>query len=1326
MMRVLRIGAFGLLALLVLLAGVVWWVIATESGTRFAAERSRAWLPEGMSFSAVEGRLVDRVIVRDVAVDTGDAHVTIERIAITWSPWALRRRQLTVHELYVSGVTADVYAAEDAAEPLQPEDPIRLPVRLDLPLSVTLESLVVEQAVIQLHGEDSEGLPMTTGFTLDSLALAASYDDATLDLANLSLRSPLLDLDAALVLAAHDAYALDAGLAWTLRLPELPAMAGETMLSGSLAQLELNQSLTAPFDAQAELVIGGLLAAADTDADDAQGRALGDAGSLTLDGTLRATEVDPAAFAADLPVETVDVDVELAGSLTDLELLANIDIRSADYGDAQVALDAVWSGTTLALRELHLTQPGRPGILMATGELRLAETQDIVAQLDVAWEALQWPLEGDAMAESPRGELRFGGTLGDYTFDAEADVVVPEQPPLAVSLVGTGSLEQALAQLTMRAGDGRLEGELDLRWQPDVVGRLVLEGTDLDPALFAPDWPGRIELALLAEARIDDDGLFASIERLALEGVLQGQPLRVAARADYTQPAVDQNDAFVFRLDLAEFEADVAGVRLSVSGRVDDAADLSWQINATELAALAEGARGSIIGEGSVTGPVTAPRITAELRAEESGYEDYRIDTLVLDADIDLSGGLSSVLTLNARGGQLNDIVVNELTLDVDGTPEAHDIRLSLQSSEGDVELVVSGDLSGLGGDDVQWRFRVLEGHLAYPQLAPWALAEPVDGFASAAAFGIEHHCWISDPARLCLRAAQDAAALEADLELTDLPFDYFAAFLPPDPVITGSMNVTGAMRLAADGPLTGDLHLTTSEGELIVPVTDYDPAFDGAVAREDDLDGPLWNRLRFEPGEIRVTLMPDSANLNALLPVEYGHLRLTTDLTAADGADVLATWQHGDLAGGLEIDIPDLAFLGAFITDLRDVAGSLRGELVFGGTTANPVLSGRIEMQDGRAMVPLAGITVSELSATVAGHRDGVQLSVSAQSGGGTVTVSGDVNLLTDEPLANLRINGDAFLLVNTPDARLFVSPDLSIDATPQRVDVTGDVRVPRADITPVTPPSTAVGVSADEVLLTGDDDEVDAPLVQQAFHARIRIMLGNEVYFDGYGLTARLQGSVQASQSPGTPLTGTGEINLIGGEYRAYGQGLVIETGNIYFAGGPITEPALDIRAVRRPRAGITVGANVVGTLEEPVFSLFSEPPMSELETLSYLVLGRSLQEAPAGESSALSQAALAMGLRGGDFLARNIGERLGVDQFGIETGTGEAGAESDPMQAALVVGKYLSPRLYVSYGIGLFDPINVLRIQYTISDRWRIITQSSSEATGADLVFAVERGR
>jgi hypothetical protein len=122
----------------------------------------------------------------------------------------------------------------------------------------------------------------------------------------------------------------------------------------------------------------------------------------------------------------------------------------------------------------------------------------------------------------------------------------------------------------------------------------------------------------------------------------------------------------------------------------------------------------------------------------------------------------------------------------------------------------------------------------------------------------------------------------------------------------------------------------------------------------------------------------------------------------------------------------------------------------------------------------------------------------------------------------------------------------------------------------------------------------------------------------------------------------------------------------------------------------------------LEEPNFTLFSEPPMTQQEQLSYLVLGRSLQEAPEGESSALAQASLALGVKGGNFLAENIGGNLGVDEFTIRSGSGEAGAESDPSDAALVIGKYLSPKLYLSYGVGLFNPVSVLTMQYRVEQR------------------------
>ncbi|HZD53818.1 MAG TPA: translocation/assembly module TamB domain-containing protein, partial [Woeseiaceae bacterium] len=150
-----------------------------------------------------------------------------------------------------------------------------------------------------------------------------------------------------------------------------------------------------------------------------------------------------------------------------------------------------------------------------------------------------------------------------------------------------------------------------------------------------------------------------------------------------------------------------------------------------------------------------------------------------------------------------------------------------------------------------------------------------------------------------------------------------------------------------------------------------------------------------------------------------------------------------------------------------------------------------------------------------------------------------------------------------------------------------------------------------------------------------------------------------------------------------------------------------------------------HVRGSLEEPEFSLFSEPPMTQQEQLSYLVLGRSLDEAPEGESSALARASLALGVKGGNFLAEHIGSNLGVDELTIKSGSGEAGAESNPSDAALVIGKYLSPKLYLSYGVGLFNPVSVLTMQYEINRRLELMTESSSEGTGADLVYSFQRG-
>src|SRR3546814_17121399 len=117
--------------------------------------------------------------------------------------------------------------------------------------------------------------------------------------------------------------------------------------------------------------------------------------------------------------------------------------------------------------------------------------------------------------------------------------------------------------------------------------------------------------------------------------------------------------------------------------------------------------------------------------------------------------------------------------------------------------------------------------------------------------------------------------------------------------------------------------------------------------------------------------------------------------------------------------------------------------------------------------------------------------------------------------------------------------------------------------------------------------------------------------VRFDGFGLKSRRTGSVEAIEQPGIATRARGEINLVDGHYKAYGQDLTIETGKLIFSGGPVTEPALEVRATRKPTEDVTVGLYVRGTLRKPDFQLFPTPPMPPHQQPALLVLGRPLTD-------------------------------------------------------------------------------------------------------------------
>jgi len=1270
--RALKIASWTIGSLLIVVLAVATFLMATEAGARLVLRL----LPASIQVASVDGRLAGPLVVHGVRLETATLSVGVERAELRWRPGRLLSGALAIDRLQADGVSVTTLRSPE--EPPPPDTgPFELPSELGTPVALELDELVVNDV-------EYRSAPAAEPLVVEAIGASLAATGTTFTLERLQVSAPLFDVDAEAELTARGDYPLAARVDATLRPEGLAPVRSTTRVDGSLQSMRVRETVAEPYNLEAEARI----------ADPFE--------TLRLEARARLSGVDPAAVKTGLPEASLSAEVAARGTPSDLALQATLDgVHQAHRVNAE--LEAELEDDRLSIRTLSARLPGHESRLDGSGSVRLAG--DFPTDASLTWQDLKWPLGDDPDYRSASGRVSVTGSLDDYRVSVKADMTLPGDVPLQAALSGEGSRERLDAELQVDMLEGRIDGSAAVAWRPTLEASVELDGDDVDPAALSREWPGRIDFALRAHADVADGKTRARLETLTASGELRGQPLEVEGEG-----AFDAGDFVVDRL-----QAELGATRLTAHGRYADVADFEWQLVSDDLGELLPSASGKVTSEGTLSGSPPQVLVDATLRGSALGYQDNRVAALELTADVDLTDRETSTIDLRIEGLESAALTGKRIELAVDGRPSAHRASLTAETNRGRAELELEGRLRDPWGEKPAWLYRLTDATVAYPELRPWRLDTPAEGTVSGAEVSARRHCWTSGPAKLCLAGRRTPERVRAAFSLDALAFDYFASLLPAGLELEGELGGRGEVVQPTGGVLRADVALETSDGRLALTAG---PADDGDSGQSEQ------TLLVLEPSRLSLTLDEDTAKASADLEFEEGHVDLQAELAAS-----AAPLMQRPLDGRLEVDVPDIAFIAPFVPQVEELQGSVGGALSFAGTPERPRLSGRIGLDDGALVSPAAGTRVSDLAVALEGRGDAaIGLDASARSGGGHLQMAGELGLGKTPANATIEVTGEDFQLLGNEEARVYISPDLQVEAGADAVRITGEVGIPRADITPQEPPESAVAPSEDVVVLS-PDSEHEANAVQdpagRPVHAEVRIVLGDEVRFEGFGLQARFEGETTLIQEPDQPTLATGEITIAEGEYRAYGQGLVIESGKILFAGGPVTEPGLDVRAVRRPQEGILVGSQVRGTLEEPEFTLFSEPPMSQQEQLSYLVLGRSLQEAPAGESSALAQASLAMGVKGGSFLAENLGEDLGLDEFSIQSGSGEAGAASDPADAALVVGKYLSPRLYLSYGIGLFDPVSVLTMQYEINRRLNLKTESSSESTGADLVYSFERG-
>lgn len=1267
MPRRLKHSLIAIGSLVVLLTGATAFVAATNTGLRFVLAEA---LPANVRVARVDGTLLGPFTLHDVRAASDSVRVRIASVTVDWSAARLFAATLDIKRLALDGVRV-------TRLPKAAPAPAKQPPRLRLPLAIDIDSLQIDDAAFYTR-------PGAQPLVLTAARLSGHYDNRRLVLRHVQAHGPMFKISGRAGIVPVGAYPVVAQFDWSLHLPDYAPANGAMSARGTLAALRIHASAAAPYNIVAEI--------------DA---ALRDT-PVRFDARVTMQDAPLHAIHGTWPQTKVSAKASTRGSADKLDYTLTASAAGTALGALQAQLRGSYANKVAQIESLRLTGPGAATV-DGRGSIDLNAAAPTLA-FNLDWRKLRWP---HSEVASPRGTATLSGTLDNYKLAVDARMSAPRQTNGHLIVRGSGNRGSiALTRIDIEALQGELEGSGRAQWRPAVSGRIALTGSGLNPGLVVHGWPGKLALNLHVRAAPAGGGAAVMVDTFNVEGRLRGYPLKLVAAGNYGNKTLS-----IDKLSLRSGTS-----RIDAHGRIGPQRQaLAWQIESSDLASLWPGAGGSLDGHGSVAGTRTEPHVQAELKGSDIhaafGGKSYRANSLAVHADVDLAGAQPSHVDASWQGGAAAGIGIAAITLKAAGTPAAHDLRLTAATDRGRADVAVTGHYKNR-----LWRFDLAKATLAYPDLAPWQLAAASGGEVSSAGFAIDRSCWQSGGARLCLHAQRDDNVSRGTFTLTQLPAAYFAPLLPDDIAISGTFSGNGNFARRGDG--TPDIHveIDTTAGKLasVQSAGDTNPA-SRAPLRQAEQSTTV---LSFAPS--RLILTSNSAGLD---------LDAGLKLAGSGGLDLRAHIPGGTrplidrpLAGRVTASVPDIAFVGRLLPGVSRVTGRIDGTLDISGSLAAPALQGRLALRGGSARLRAPGVQLTGIEASLTGRPDGsIAVDAAAQSGGGRLGITGAINLVRQPRHAELAVRGSDFEIFHTVNGHVFASPDLAVKLTGTNLDVTGSVTVPKANITPEQIPATAVTASEDQVIVTPGKQR-QSRLVQQ-LNAQILLTLGEKVHFKGFGLSGRIGGELTISEKGGEPPHANGELHIVDGEYRAYGQGLVIQTGRLLFAGGPVDEPGLDVRAVRHPAENITVGIEASGTLKRPDFQLFSDPAMPQAEQLSWLVLGRPLNNTSQQQGSALSRLALSLGINQSNSIASTIGKNLGVDTFAIQTGSQEPGSAQNTEEAALVIGKYLSPRLYISYGIGLFQPINTVRLEYTLSSRWKLATESSSVASGGDLIYTLE---
>ncbi len=1095
-------------------------------------------------------------------------------------------------------------------------------------------------------------------FVVNKIKLNASslFNQVTIKQLSASTDSYGVDIKGELRPSGNYRHELD--VRWQALLPSSALIKGEGQLKGDMKSTVIKQQLSGPLQLTFDGQINNLLE------------------QLNWQFKVDASQFDLSMLEPGWPALSGALKLDAKGDLFTARLSGKLKGNTPETGavDAEFELERL-SDNTIQIKQLKIHSAKSDTRLETTGHWLPAENGGDI-KLALNWQNLRWPMLEPPWFNSAAGNGTVEGNIDLYTITLRSDSPWPDIIASSWQAEATGDLAGLnIKSLRIAALDGETTVNGRLNWSPELSWKADISASNIDPASLLAQWPGKLKARLSSIGRLENGQLVAEADIKQLNGKLRNYPVSLQSQLKWRDN----------HLHISQLNYQAGKSRLKLQGQLGETLNLNWKLNSSDLAELYPLAKGELQAEGKLKGPQKQPLIEASVNGTRLSYANLEIGAIEGAIAVDLQHWKKIDIRLAAQSLKLDGYTLQSLEINADD----QQLQALAVSNKTTATLKFKGQ-HYTGG----WSGQIEQLDIKSEHFDNWQLKSPAKVKITESSVHTDTICLHNGKqASLCSYVNRENSVWQARMEILSFPLQLFAHWLPSDLILESLVDGTAEVNYQAPQQLLAEIDIKLQPGAINYPM------LGGENDRREYRSGGLQLSLNAQ-GLIASSAFTMANSDNLLLQLELPDF------------NPLSIRSEQPLKADAELHARDLRLIESFIAEIYDLQGELKLKLNASGTIDHPVIIGQADIVNGTLQIPRLGLSIKELSLHSQNEKnEKFNFRLNARSGKGDLVIAGNTKL--DRKAGwptEINIKGEGIQVANIPEARLQVSPDLQIKLKNRNIDIKGNIHVPYAKLQPKDI-TQAVNVSADTVIISGEQKAEE----KWQINTSVRLTLGDRVHFYGFGFEGRLGGSLLLEDEPGQLTKATGEINIPVGNYRAYGQRLEVEHGRLIYTGSPLTNPGLDLRAVRKVN-DITAGLNVTGSLNQPKLDIFSSPAMGQTDALAYLILGRPLESADNEDGDMMAKAALALGLSGGDVIARSLGDRFGLDEMRIASS-----AQGD--QAALVVGRYLSPRLYASYGVGLIESINTLTLRYQISKKWLIKVESGGYQ-GADILYTIER--